>query len=229
MSRRGRRVPEAAPLVGLVLGFSAGLFGYLFAPPGALLPVLLVAVVLFYGFTVYGVVRSPDPTAVLRPDPVLAGGVLLAGLLGGYGLVVAHRPALALFAALVAVVPPALYHARYGERVNPLSPDATLAVAVVAGLLVAAGGSVLVADPALAVLDAVVIVLAGTDYRDARGRSLPRTLEAALVAATLGGAVLSVLYLALVAGRPVVGLLVGAALLVVGSYFAMGEEGPRRG
>lgn len=228
MSRRGRRVPEAAPLVGLVLAFATALFGYLFAPPGAVLPVVLVAVVLLYGFTVYGVVRSPDPTAVLRPDPVLAGGVLLAGVLGGYGLVGPHRPTFALFVALVAVVPPALYHARYGERVNPLSPDATLVVAVVAGLLVAVGGSVLVGDPALATLDAVVIGLAGADYRDARGRPLPRTLEAALVAATLGGAVLSVLYLALVADRPAVGLLVGAALLVVGAYFAMDEERPRR-
>lgn len=224
MSRRGRRVPEAAPLVGLVLSFSTALFGYLFAPAGALLPLLLVAVVLLYGFTAYGIVTSPAPAAVLPPNPVLAGGVLLGGVLASYGLVAAVTPTFALFAGLVAAVPPALYHARFGERVNPLDADVTLAAAVATAVLIAIAGTVVVGDAPVAALDAVVLVLAAADYRDARGDPLPEVASAALVAATLGGAVLSVLYFALVADRAAVGLLAGAALLVVGAYFAMGEE-----
>ncbi|WP_255194981.1 hypothetical protein [Halorarius litoreus] len=224
MSRRGRRVPEAAPLVGVVLAFSVALFGYLFAPTGTLLPIFLVALLLLYGFTAYGIVRSPDPAAVLPPDAVLAVGVLTAGLLGGYGFVVAGQPMFALFVALVAGVPPALYHARYGESVNPLGADVTLLVALVVGAAVLVVGVVLVGDPAMAALDAVVVVLAAADYRDTRGTPLPDLLEFSLVAATLGGAALSVLYFALVAGDPVVGLLVGGSLLVVGAFFAIGDR-----
>lgn len=224
MSRRGRRVPEAAPLVGLVLAFSVALFGYLFAPPGTLLPALLVAVLSLYGFTAYAVVRSPDPTAVLPPDPVLAGGFLAAGLLGGYGFVVADQPMFALFVAIVAAVLPALYHARYGERVNPLGTNATLGVALAAGAALLAVGVLLVGDPAMAALDAVVVVLAAADYRDTRGEPLSELAEFALVAATLGGAALSVLYFAFVAADPVVGLLVGGSLLAVGAFFAIGDR-----
>lgn len=224
MSRRGRRVPEAAPLVGVVLAFSVALFGYLFAPTGTMLPVFLVALLLLYGFTAYGIVRSPDPAAVLPPDAVLAAGVLAAGLLGGYGLVVAGQPMFAVFVALVASALPALYHARYGEPVNPLDADATLLVALGVGAVVLGVGILLVDDPAMAALDAVVVVLAAADYRDTRGRPLSDLLEFSLVAVTLGGAALSVLYFALVAGDPVVGLLVGGSLLVVGAFFAIGDR-----
>lgn len=224
MSRRGRRVPEAAPLVGLVLAFSVALFGYLFAPPATLLPMLVVALLLLHGFTAYGIARSPDPVAVFPPDAVLAAGFLTAGVTGGYGVAVAGQPMFALFAALVAVLPPSLYHARYGERLNPLDPDATLGVAVGFAMLVAIVGVVLVGDPAMSVVDAAVVVLGGIDYRDSRGEPLPEIAEFTLVAATLGGSALSVVYFSLVAGRPSVGLLVGTALLVVGTFVAAGKR-----
>lgn len=224
MSRRDRRVPEAAPVVGVVLAFAVALFGYLFAPRATLLPVFLAALLLLYGFTAYGVVRSADPVAVLPPDPVLAAGVLAAGLLGGYGLAVADQPMFGLFVALVAALVPALYHARYGEQVNPLDPDATLALALfVASVVVAVG--ILIAEPALAVVNGVVVALAGADYRDARGAPLSDLAEYALVVVTLGGAALSVVAFA-AAGRAAVGVLVGAALVAVGAFFALGERGP---
>ncbi|WP_255151041.1 hypothetical protein [Halorarius halobius] len=221
MSRRGRRVPEAAPLVGLVLAFSVALFGVLFAPTGTLLPVFLVAVLALYAFTAYGILRSDDPTAVLPPDLVLGGGVIVAGLLAGYGVVTGDA-VLGLFVAAIAGVPPALYHARYGEAVNPLSPDATLAAAVVAGLVVL-GVGVLAGSPALSAVTAVVVVLAAADYRDTRGGPLAPRLEFALVAVTLGGAALAVGYFALT-GAPTLGLLVGSALLALGAFFAIGER-----
>lgn len=224
MSRRGRRVPEAAPLVGLVLAFAVALFGYLFAPPRTLLPLFLVALLLVYGFTAYAVVRSPDPAAVIPPDAVLAGGFLVAGLLGGYGLVVAGQPMFGLFVALVAGILPALYHARYGERVNPLDATRTFAAAVAVAALVLGVGVLLVGDPAMATLDAVVVVLAAADYRDTRGARLSDLAEFTLVAATLGGAALAVLYFAFVARDPVVGLLVGGSLLAVGAFFAIGDR-----
>lgn len=224
MSRRGRRVPEAAPLVGLVLAFSVALFGYLFAPSGTLLPLLLVAVLFVYGFTAYAVVQSPDPAAVIPPDAVLAGGFLVAGLLGGYGLVVAGQPMFGLFVALVAGILPALYHARYAEPVNPLGADETFAVALAVAAIILVVDVSLVGDPAMAALDAVVVVLAAADYRDTRGTPLSDLAEFALVAVTLGGAALSVLYFAFVADDPVLGLLVGSSLLAVGAFFAIGDR-----
>lgn len=224
MSRRGRRVPEAAPLVGLVLSFSVALFGYLFAPPATLLPMLVVALLLLHGFTAYGIARSPDPVAVFPPDAVLATGFLAAGVTGGYGVAVADQSMFALFAVLVAVLPPSLYHARYGERLNPLGPDATLGLAVGFAAFVASVGVVLVGDPAMSVVDAAVVVLGGIDYRDSRGEPLSEIAEFTLVAATLGGSALSVVYFSLVVGRPSVGLLVGTALLVVGTFVAAGKQ-----
>jgi hypothetical protein len=224
MSRRGRRVPEAAPLVGLVLAFSVALFGYLFAPPRTLLPIFLIALLSVYGFTAYAIVRSPDPATVIPPDPVLAGGFLAAGLLGGYGLVVAGQPMFGLFVALVAGTLPALYHARYGERVNPLDADETFTAALAVGAIVLAVGGPVVGDPAMAAVDAVVVVLAAADYRDTRGEPLSDLAEFTLVAVTLGGAALSVLYFSFVARDPVLGLLVGGSLLAVGAFFAIGDR-----
>lgn len=224
MSRRDRRVPEAAPLVGVVLAFAVALFSYLFAPRATLLPAFLVSLFLLYGFTAYGIVRSPDPSAVLPPDPVLASGVLASGLLGGYGLVVADQPMFGLFVALVAALVPALYHARNGERVNPLGPDVTLALSLLVAAVVV-GIGVLYAEAALAVVNGVVLALAGADYRDVRGAPLSDLAEYALVGATLGGGALSVVAFA-AAGEAAVGVLVGAALVAVGAFFALGDRRP---
>lgn len=210
--------------MGLVLAFSVALFGYLFAPPTTLLPVFLVALLSVYGFTAYAIVQSPDPAAVIPPDAALAGGFLAAGLLGGYGLVVAGQPMFGLFVALLAVLVPALYHARYGEPVNPLGADETFLLALVVAALVLVVGVVFVGDPAMAALDAIVLVLVAADYRDTRGVPLSDLAEFTLVATTLGGAALSVLYFALVADDPVLGLLVGSSLLVIGAFFAIGDR-----
>lgn len=220
MSRRGRPVPEAAPVVGVVLAFSVVLFGYLFAPPGTLLPTVLVGLLLLYAFTAFAVVRTDHPERVLAPDAVLAVGVLCSVLVVGYGLSVAGQPAFAAFVALVAVLPTALYHARYGERVNPLSPRATLAAALAGALGLLALG-VVVSDPAMGAADAVLLVLAAADYRDVRGPPMDDLVEAGLVAACLGGAGLAVVYFVFVAGQAATGVLVGWVLLVVGAYFVM--------
>jgi len=156
MSRRGRPVPEAAPVVGVVLAFSAVLYGYLFAPEGTLLPVFLVALLTLYAFTAFAVVRTDAPASVLRPDAVLAAGFILAVLAGAYGLAVAGK---AMFAAFI--------------------------------------------------------------YRETRGPPMDPTAEATLVAACLGGGGLAVVYFVLVAGRAATGVLVGAGMLVVGTYFSL--------
>lgn len=220
MSRRGRPVPEAAPVVGVVLAFSVALYGYLFAPAGTFLPVLLAALLTLYAFTAFAVVRTDDPAGVLYPDAVLAGGFVLAVLVAAYGLAIAGQPMFAGFVALVAVVPPALYHARYGERVNPLGARATLGAALVCAAVLLALG-VVVDDPAMATVDAVLLALAAADYRETRGPPMDATVEATLVAACLGGGGLAVVYFVLVAGQAATGVLVGAAMLVVGAYFAM--------
>jgi hypothetical protein len=222
MSRRGQPVPEAAPLIGLVLSFGVAGFGLLFGPRETHLATAVIALALVAGFTAYGVVRSPDPAAAIPPDPVLAAGALVGAVLAGYGVVLG-QPMLGLLAGLVGVVPAVAYHARVGESVNPLSPDHTLAAAGLFALGVAAAG-VLVGDPAVGALDAAVVVLAAADYRDTRGAPLGELVEFALVAATLGGAALAVLYFTLVVDRPVVGLLAGSALLAVGAYFAVGDR-----
>lgn len=218
-SARGEPIPEAAPLVGLVVGFAVAAYGFLFAPPGTHLLTLLLAVLPVYVLTAYAVVRTDeDVTRVLPPDAVLAGGFLAAAPVAGYGIVVAGQPAFGLFVALVVGVPPALYHARFGERVNPLSADATVAVAVLVAVLVGVAGAL--DDPVVATLAAALVVFAAVDYRDARGAPLSERAEFSLVAATLGGASLAIVYFAAV-GEAVAGLLAGGALLVVGAYFAM--------
>lgn len=220
MSRRGRPVPEAAPVVGVVLAFSVALYGYLFAPEGAFLPVFLVALLALYAFTAFAVARTDDPASILLPDVVLAVGFLLAVVAGGYGLAGEGQPMFAALVALVAVVPPALYHARYADPVNPLGPRATLAAALAAAAGLLALGAV-VDDPAMATVDAVLLALAAADYRETRGPPLDPTVEATLVAGCFGGGGLAVVYFVLVAGQAATGVLVGAALLVVGAYVSM--------
>jgi hypothetical protein len=221
MDRRGRPVPEAAPVVGVVLAGAVALYGSLFAPTGTLLPVVLGALLLLYGFTAFAVVRSDDPTAVLPPDALLAAGIVLAVLVVGYGLAVARQPMFAVFVGLVGVVPPALYHARFGERIDPLDARTTLAAAVAGAAALLAVGVAVVDDPAMAVVDAVLVVLAAADYREARGGAMDEAVETALVSACLGGAGLAVVYFVLVAGQAATGVLVGTAMLVVGAYFVL--------
>jgi hypothetical protein len=222
MSRRGQPVPEAAPLLGLVLAFGIAGFGFRFGPPGSHLATAAVALVVLYGFTAYGIARSPDPVDAIPPDPVLAGGALLAALAVGYGVFVG-QPMAGVLVGLVAAVPPVAYHARFGERRNPLSPNRTFLAAVAVALLLVVAGAFL-ADLALAALTGGLLVLAAADYRDARGDPLGDLAEFALVAAAFGGAALAVLYFTLVADRPAVGLLAGTALVAVGAYFALGAE-----
>lgn len=222
MSRRGQPVPEAAPLLGVVLAFGIAGFGFRFGPAGSHLATTAVALVVLYGFTAYGIARSPDPVDAIPPDPVLVIGALLAVGAVGYGVAVA-QPMAGVLVGLVAVLPPAAYHARFGKPRNPLSPDRTFLVAVAAALLLVVAGTLL-DDLALAALAGGLLVLAAADYRDARGDPLGDLAEFALVAAALGGAALAVLYFTLIAGRPGVGLLTGAGLLAVGAYFALGPE-----
>jgi len=222
MSRRGQPVPEAAPLLGVVLAFGIAGFGFRFGPAGSHLATAAVALAVLYGFTAYGIARSPDPVDAIPPDPVLAVGALLGAVAVGYGLLVG-QPMAGVLVGITAAMPPAAYHARFGEQRNPLSPDRTFLAAVVAALLLVVAGALL-GSLALAALAGGLLVLAAADYRDARGDPLGDLAEFALVAVALGGAALAVLYFTLVADRPTVGLLAGAALVAVGAYFALGSE-----
>lgn len=221
--------------MGLVIAFAIALFGLLFGPSGSHLATVLLAVVPLYAFTAFGIVRADERVAsVVRPDPVLAGAVLAAVAVVGYGLVVAGQPSFAVLVGLVVVVPPAMYHARYGEPVNPLSPGQTLAVAgAAAAALLAAGplvgGSGSTSDATVWALDALVVLLAGLDYRDERGGPLDERTERAVVGTCFGGAALAVGYFVLVASAPVVGVLVAGSLIAVGAYVAAsGARAPRR-
>ena len=93
MSRRGRPVPEAAPLVGLVLAFAFALYGFLTAEDP--LTIALGSVLLLYPFVAFGIVRSDAPEAVFSPDPVLAAGFLGGSLVGLYGVVTGRNRSLA--------------------------------------------------------------------------------------------------------------------------------------
>ena len=211
-----RPVPEAAPIVGLVLAFSFALFGFLFSSDH--LATVLVGVGLLYPFVVFGIVRSESPQTVFVPDAVLAVGFLGAAPTLLYGIVTG-RPLFGTLVAAVLAVPPVLYHARFGESVNPLSPDASLAV----GLLVAAGllaygavGSLLVGA-----LAAAVVGLAAVDYRRQRGGRLRRRTRSVGVACCLGGG-LAVFGVLAATGRPNEGLAAGTVLVAVGGALALG-------
>lgn len=226
----GRRVPEAAPVVGLLLGLSFAAYALLFTE--AVLATVFVAVTLTYAFTAWAIYHSPDPASVLYPDPVFAGAGLVGALVVFYAVVTDGRVLFGLFVALVVVVPAALYHAHYGESLNPLSPLETFAVAGVAAASVLIVG-VLVKDPLLGAIDATLMVLAAEDYRNRRGDPLTQAAERAAVAVSIGSAVLGLAYFLFVAGTPAIAVAVTAAFLVVGVYFAMnrrryGSAGRRR-
>ena len=213
-----RPVPEAAPLVGVVLSFGFALFGFLTSENH--LATALGSVVLLYPFVGFGLARSERPEAVFRPDPVLAVGYLGGALVALYGVVSGQFVFGALVAAVVAV-PPALYHARFGEPINPLSPDATLAL----GLLAAAG--LLVAGLRRALLPgalaAALVGLAAVDYRRQRGGPLARRPRTAALVCCLGGG-LAAFGLLTVSGRPTQGLAAGSVAVAVGAFLALGAE-----
>jgi hypothetical protein len=213
-----RRVPEAAPLVGLVLAFAFALFGLLFSSNH--LGTLLVSALILYPFVAFGIVRSETPEDVFVPDYVLAAGFLGSAPLLLYGIAIGQ----ALFGALVALVvgvPPALYHARFGESVNPLSPDQSLAVGLLgtAGLLAyAAMSNLLVGSAAAALLGAAAV-----DYRRQRGGPIERRTRTIALVGCLGGGLLAFGALVM-SGRPTEGLAAGGVLVVIGAFVAFGAE-----
>jgi len=218
MSRRGQPVPEAAPLVGLVLAFGIAGFGVLFGAAATRLAAVALALAVWYGFTAAGVVRSPNPTAAIPPTPVLAAGAIVAVALASYGLFVGS-PSLAVAVIAVAVVPPALYHARYGDPVNPLTPGLTVVAIGVVAVAVAALG-LFTGEGPLGLATAVSLLLAGFDYRRQRGRSLSTRVRTRAVAGLFGGSVLSVLG-GIAVGRPTLGLVAGGVCLALGAFFAV--------
>ncbi|QLD85335.1 hypothetical protein HWV23_06200 [Natronomonas halophila] len=213
-----RRVPEAAPLVGLVLAFAFGLFGLLFSPNH--LGTLLVSALILYPFVAFGIVRSESPEDVFVPDYVLAAGFLASAPVFLYGIVIQR----ALFGSLVALVvgvPPALYHARFGESVNPLSPDGSLAAGLLGtvGLLAYATVSDLLAGSAAA----AILGAAAVDYRRQRGGPIDRRTRTIALVGCLGGGLLAFGALA-AAGRSTEGLAIGGVLVVIGAFVAAGAE-----
>ncbi|WP_254824017.1 hypothetical protein [Haloglomus halophilum] len=223
-----RRVPEAAVLVGVVLSLSFALYGVLFGDP---LSTALVSVLVLYAFVGYAVRVDDDPAATLLPDPMLAAATVAGALALTYGLATL-RPFLGLLVALVLVVPAALFHATHGESVNPLPPDATLALAAAAGVLVLLAGVALgrvtgdlAGMTSTAAFAAGVLVLGAAEYHTRRATArLPRRVEGAAVVLTLGGAALAVGYFAFVADEALAGLAIAVTLLGVGAYFALVDE-----
>ena len=220
MRRPGRPVPEAAPLVGLVLAFAFALYGFLTA--GDHLATVLGSIVLLYPFVGFGLARSERPEAVFRPDPVLAAGYLVGALVALYGVVVG-RPVFGAFVAAVVALPPAIYHARYGEPINPLSPDATLALGLLAAVaLIVAGVRSALLPGALA---AALVGLAAVDYRRQRGGPMARRTRTVALVCCLGGG-LAAFGLLAVAGQPTRGLAAGGVLVAVGAFLALGAGSP---
>ncbi|QLD90553.1 hypothetical protein HWV07_16520 [Natronomonas salina] len=213
-----RPVPEAAPLVGLVLAFAFALFGFLVSTNH--LATVLGSVVLLYPFVAFGVVRSETPESVFRPDPVLAAGFLGGGLVALYGLVADQ----ALFGALVAAVvflPPALFHARYGDPVNPLSPDGTLAVGLLAAGAALTYGAT--SDLLVGALTAALVGLSAVDYRRHRGGRIERRTRTVALVCCLGGGLAAFGYLT-ATGRPTEALAAGSVLVAIGAFLALGAE-----
>jgi hypothetical protein len=210
-----RPVPEAAPIVGLVLAFAFALFGFLFSADH--LGTALVGVALLYPFVAFGVARSEDPTAVFRPDVVLAVGFLGGAPVLLYG-VATGRPLFGAFVASVVAVPPALYHARFGESVNPLSASASLAVGLLVALGLLAYGAA--GNLLLGALSAVVVGLGAVDYHRQRGGTLDRRARTVGVVGCLGGG-LAAFGLLAVTDRPTAGLAAGAVLVAIGGALAL--------
>ena len=213
-----RPVPEAAPLVGVVLAFAFGLFGVLFSSNH--LATALVSVLLLYPFVAFGFVRSEAPERVFRPDPVLAAGSLGGGCAALYG-VATGQPLFGALVASVVAAPPALYHARFGESVNPLSPDATLAAGLLSAVaLLLAGARANLPAGAVA---AAVVGLASVDYRRQRGGPPGRRTRTVALGCCLGGG-LAAFGLLAATGRPARGLAAGGVLVALGAFLAAGRS-----
>lgn len=214
--------------MGVVLSVSFALYGVLFGDP---LSTALVSVLLLYAFVGYAVRVDDDPAATLLPDPTLAAATVVGSLVLAYGLATL-RPFLGLLVALVLVVPAALFHATHAESVNPISPDTTLALAAVGGVLVLLAGVAfgrftgdLAGVTSTAAFAAGLLVLGAAEYhaRRAAGR-LSQRAERAAVILSLSGAVLAMGYFAFVASAALAGLAIAVTMLVVGAYFALVDE-----
>ncbi|WP_254536485.1 hypothetical protein [Halomarina litorea] len=209
-----RHVPEMALVVGVVLAVPLGVFALL---AGATVGAAALALLVFYPFAGYAVSRSEDPTTVLVPDPVLYAGLGLGALLVLAGAI-AGTPGTGLAVGALAAAPPVAYHARYGDSVNPLSPDRTLAagvgLAVLALVVGFATGDLLGAGGG-----GGVVALTAADYHDQRGGRLDRRTERALVGGCLGGAAL-VAVVSVLAEQAVAGVGVAASLVALGAFLA---------
>ncbi|WP_254545440.1 hypothetical protein [Halomarina pelagica] len=212
-----RRVPEIALAVGVVLAVPLGLFVALVE--GDPLSAAALALALFYPFAAYAVAFSDDPASVLRPNPVLAAGAVVAALLAIVGLLVG-RPATGLAVGLLAVVPTVAYHVRYGASVDPLAPPQTLALGgVVAAVALAVGLGT--GDGLAGAVGAVLALLGTADYHDRRGERFDRRSERLVVGGCFLSAVL-VVVAAVIAGQAIVGVVVGFGLVAVGTVVARG-------
>lgn len=213
-----RPVPEAAPLVGLVLSSGFALFGFLFSTDH--LATALGTVLLLYPFVLFGIARSDSPDDVFVPDAVLAVGFLCGATVGLYA-VVAGRPRFGAFVAAVVAVPPALYHARFGESVNPLGPRPSL----LAGLLLAGALFVLTATESALVAagTATLVGLGAVDYHAQRGGLLARRTRTVVLGCCFGGGLVAFGLLTAV-GRPATALAAAVVLVAVGAFVALGAE-----
>lgn len=212
-----RHAPELALVVGALLALGFVAYGLLFSE--AVLATLLVAIALFYPFAAFAVLRDDDPTSVLHPRPTL----LVAGAFGvlsfAYGVAVAH-PLFGLLVGLLAVVPVVLYHGRYGRTASPLPPRATLALTILAAVLVLGYGVVVAGGDPIASINAALLLLVALDDREVRGRAFNPHGEMLAVALCTGGGALLVLYF-VVADEPTTGLALAAPLLAVGAFLAL--------
>lgn len=216
-----RRVPEAAPLVGVILAAAFALYTFLVSSNH--LATTLVCALLLYPFVAFGVVRSSDPTDAIPPDPALAAGflagsvVLLYGIATGAGLFGA-------FVASVVGVPPALYHARFGESVNPLPPDVTLGAGVVTAAILALYGALAGRLPGA--LTAVVVGFGAIEYRRQRAGRLARRVRTIGVATCLAGG-LAVFLGLWITGRQSFALVTAGVLVAFATFLAFGAERKR--
>lgn len=213
-----RPVPEAAPLVGVVLASGFALFGFLFSTDH--LATALGSVLLLYPFVLFGVARSDSPDDVFVPDAVLAVGFLGAATAGLYA-VATGRPRFGALVAVVVAVPPALYHARFGESINPLGPGQSL----VAGLLLAGALFVFAATESALVAagSATIVGLAALDYHGQRGGGLARRTRTVVLGCCLGGGLVAFGLLTAL-GRPATALAAAVVLVALGAFVALGDE-----
>jgi hypothetical protein len=195
MDGQNRHVPEFALVTGAFLSLSFLVAAV--ALTGDIVRSLLTAVVICYPFAAYAITHSDDPTGVLPPRITSVSAVVVGCVLAGSALVAASPGSLAselpyaLLLGAGVVLPPAAYHARYGsreERLNPLSPVATVVAASVVAVAVLAYG-LLVGGTVFAAATALLSVLAGGVYARARGARLSVRTRRRFVA---GGAVAGV-------------------------------------